>query len=256
MQAAQFELHAELEEKHWWFCGRRRIMRRLVEQVLLDPRNTVIDIGCGTGGNIAALATQYQCIGIDQSAEGIAFARQRFAGVDFICGSLSLELPPRHGPRLFLLMDVIEHIEEDKTFLSQVVDAMEPDDHLLLTVPADMSLWSEHDVSFGHYRRYDIDQLQTLWTDLPLEQRLLSYFNTRLYPAVKLIRALSRLRGQSWGDSGTDLKMPAPPVNSLLERLFSGEATRLIAQLQNNRKRGYKRGVSLIALLRKTARQI
>jgi SAM-dependent methyltransferase len=255
MQPALFELHAELEEKHWWFRGRRHIMLQLVHQVLPAGENaTVIDIGCGTGANIAALAAQYRCIGIDQSEEGIQFARQRFADVDFICASLPIELPPHCGPRLFLLMDVIEHIE-DETFLSQVVDMMEADDHLLLTVPADMSLWSEHDVSFGHYRRYDIDQLQAVWTDLPVEQRLLSYFNTRLYPLVKLFRTLGRLRGGAWGASGTDLKMPAPAVNNLLERFFGGEAKRLIALLKNNDKRGYKRGVSLIALLRKTEPQ-
>ena len=87
MQSEQFQLHAEIEERHWWFVARRRIVRQLVETVL--PPNagkTVIDVGCGTGANIAALADGYRTIGIDTSAEAIELARTRFPQTEFTCG--------------------------------------------------------------------------------------------------------------------------------------------------------------------------
>src|SRR5690606_11985257 len=86
MKAEQFQLHAEIELRHWWFRGRRRIMRRLVDRALSDRSKTcptVIDVGCGTGANIAALADDYRCVGIDTSADAIQWAARRFPAVDF-----------------------------------------------------------------------------------------------------------------------------------------------------------------------------
>ena len=72
MQTEQFQLHADIEQRHWWFVGRRQIMRRLAAAVLPpSPDATVIDVGCGTGGNIGFLADWYRAIGIDTSAEAI-----------------------------------------------------------------------------------------------------------------------------------------------------------------------------------------
>ena len=73
MQSAQFQLHADIEERHWWFVARRRILRAIVEQLVPpSPEATVIDIGCGTGANLASLADHYRCIGIDTSPEAMA----------------------------------------------------------------------------------------------------------------------------------------------------------------------------------------
>lgn len=253
MEADQFRLHAELEERHWWFRGRRRILGELVRRIWPQQGGALIDIGCGTGGNIAAFARTYRCLGIDPSPEAIHLARARFPGVEFICGSPPLELGEAGGAsRLFLLMDVLEHVPDDAAFLAGVWRMLRPGDQLLLTVPADRSLWSIHDASYGHYRRYDPAQLERAWAGLPVERRLLSYFNARLYPLVKIARALSRLRRRPWGRAGTDLKLPARPINYLLEGLFAGEARVLVELLEGKRSRGYRQGVSLLALLRRT----
>ena len=69
MQSPQFLLHADIEQRHWWFVARRRIMRRLVNRVVRPgPDVTVVDVGCGTGANIASLTDAYRCVGIDTSA--------------------------------------------------------------------------------------------------------------------------------------------------------------------------------------------
>ncbi len=251
MQSDQFKLHADVEEIHWWFLARRRILRELAHSLVPPSRSTLaIDVGCGTGGNIAAFAGDYTCIGIDTSAEGIRFAKQRFPDVRFICGLAPADLrDAAEQAGLFLLTDVLEHIEDDVGFLSELLMALRPGACLLLTVPADMSLWSEHDVAYGHYRRYDIQSLERVWSGLPVTVRLLSYFNARLYPMVRTVRALNRLRKRSFGDAGTDLKMPMGPVNRLLNAVFAGERRVLIDLLAQKRRRGYPFGVSLIAAL-------
>ena len=249
MKSPQFQLHAEIEQRHWWFVARRRILRALVGEILPPSRKTtIIDVGCGTGANLAALADDYRCVGIDTSPEAIRLARKRFPGVEFLQGFAPADLGGLiEGARLVLMMDVLEHVPDDFRLFSLIAAATPPGAYLLVTVPADQRLWNRHDESFGHYRRYDRRRLARLWDGLPLKPLLLSHFNARLYPVVKTVRAINRWRGGVAGVAGTDFKMPpAPsiacwrpslPVNrgGSPERLHRGGDA-------------YRRGVSLLAL--------
>ena len=257
MQHGQFQLHADIEQRHWWFVGRRRILCRLVAEVLpASPETTIIDVGCGTGGNIAALADRYTCLGIDTSAEAVGLARQRFPDVRFIAGRAPDALGKLAGQaRMFLLTDVLEHMADDYAMLSELMAAASPGSYFLLTVPADESLWTEHDESFGHFRRYDLARLEGVWAGLPITTLMVSYFNTRLLPIIRSVRAWNRRRGRASGRVGTDFWMPTNPVNRLLTTIFAGEANRLTAALKGQ-KPGYPAGASLVALLRREAGSI
>jgi SAM-dependent methyltransferase len=252
MKAAQFDLHARIEDHHWWFRGRRQIISRIVRAALPNPcQSMVIDIGCGTGANIAALADQYTCLGADPSADAIRLAQQRFPAVRFTCQTTPFpleEIP--NQTRMFLLLDVLEHVPDDTALLAAIASMCRTGDQVLLTVPADMALWSPHDIAYGHYRRYDITRLTQAWNGLPFKPLLVSYFNARLYPAIKTMRRLSRWRGTAWGAANTDLDMPAAPINRLLEKIFAAESRTLLQLYKGQRTRGFQHGVSLIALLR------
>jgi SAM-dependent methyltransferase len=253
MQWAQFQLHADIEQRHWWFVARRQIVRALIHEVLPpSPDATIIDVGCGTGANLAALADEYRCVGIDTSAEAIELASGRFPGLRFIHGSAPADLDDElDRARLVLLMDVLEHVPDDFALLSNLLAAASPGTYFLLAVPADLSLWSEHDVSFGHYRRYDLRRFEQIWQGLPVATLMSSYYNARLYPLVKAVRSWNRRRCQACGAAGTDFRMPIRPINQMLTRVFAGEARRLTGLLQRRVRRGYHSGVSLIALLRR-----
>jgi SAM-dependent methyltransferase len=252
MQSAQFQLHAEIEERHWWFVARRRILRALVGEILPPSHETtVIDVGCGTGANLASLANDYRCIGIDTSPEAIRLARKRFPCVRFLQGFAPADLGELiDEARLVLLMDVLEHVPDDFRLFSLISAAVQPGTYVLVTVPADQQLWNRHDESFGHYRRYDRERLTRLWDGLPLKPLLVSHFNSRLYPLIKTVRAVNRWRGEVAGIAGTDFKLPARPLNQLLESTFAGEARRLCKSLHGHRS-GYRKGVSLVALLQR-----
>ncbi|HZZ71519.1 MAG TPA: class I SAM-dependent methyltransferase [Pirellulales bacterium] len=250
MHSEQFQLHAEIEERHWWFVARRTILRRLIAELVPPARDaTLIDIGCGTGANLSALADAYRCVGVDTSPEAIELAQGRFPHVKFVAGAapaaIAADLPQA---KLVLLNDVLEHVEDDYGLLQSIVELARPGTFFLLTVPADPSLWSQHDESFGHFRRYDLEMFRQLWAGLPVEPRLCSHFNARLYPAVKLVRSLSQLRGHAAGESGTDFRLPPMWANRLCERIFAGEAAGLVHALRANGA-VYSRGVSLIAVL-------
>ena len=257
MQAQQFQLHAEIEERHWWFVARRQLMRSMVEQLLPSAaheneaaRPTVIDIGCGTGANIAALSEGYHAVGIDTSADAIGYAAERYPDVDFRGGFAPDDLGdclPQAS--LVMMMDVLEHVPDDFQLLSSVMAAASPGTFFLLTVPADLTLWSPHDETFGHYRRYDVARFRRLWQDLPVSERMVTPFNTRLYPLIRFIRHWNQRRDQATGEVGTDFNVPKPWTNATLRSIFAGERHRLLRTLDGRTDTSPQRGVSLMAVL-------
>ncbi len=154
---------------------------------------------------------------------------------------------------LVLLTDVLEHVPDDFSLFSSLLAATRPGTYFLVTVPADASLWSRHDESFGHYRRYDAERFARVWQGLPATCLLASHYNTRLYPAVKLVRWWNRRHGEAHGAAGTDFSMPLAPVNRCLEWILADESRRLLSLVSGRRHDGYDQGVSLIALLRREA---
>lgn len=252
MDDQQFELHAEMEDRHWWFLGRRHILSTLVRRLLpAGADKLVVDVGCGTGGNIGALAGDYATLGIDTSAAAIELARRRFPRTRFWCGELG-EAPGEldAGADLYLLMDVMEHVADDFLFLSTTLSRCRAGCHVLITVPAEPRLWSSHDLALGHFRRYAATRLRQVWEGLPVDVRLLSHFNTRLYPPIRVIRWVNRRLGRSAGRLGTDLRLPPAPLNRALARVFAGEAKALVRRLDGERSGAYRVGASLVAVLR------
>ena len=251
MQRAQYALHARVEDRHWWFTGRRRIARALVER-LAPPGagQAVLDIGCGTGANLAALADGWRCRGIDASEEAVRLARQRFPALEFACEADPLAREDWIAEAdVVLLMDVLEHVADDFLLLSRVLSALRAGAHALITVPADPRLWSRHDESFGHFRRYQIERLRATWSGLAVSERMLCGFNSRLLPLIRAVRCVNRRLGRTAGHAGTDFHLPPAALNRLLEGLLAGEARTLLGALEG--REGYRAGASLIAVLRR-----
>jgi SAM-dependent methyltransferase len=256
MESAQYRLHADIEQRHWWFVARRRILRQLLDELVpLPPDAVVVDVGCGTGGNLAWLAGNGRAVGIDISAEAIELARARFPHLRFIAGSAPRDLPADllAATRLVMLNDVLEHVPDDVRLLSDLVDATHPDTAFLVTVPAGPELWSPHDVAFGHFRRYRLADFENLWSGLPVETRLVGYFNAHLYPVIRCARWWSERRRRAGGLAGTDFSMPPRAVNAILTRIMAAEAGRLTQVARGDRRRAFRRGVSLVAILRRTS---
>lgn len=254
MRSELFDLHAKIELEHWWFVGRRRLVNRVIERATVPAdRGVLVDVGCGTGANIAAFSGWRKRVGIDTSEEAIAAARTGFPEIDFRQGFAPEDLGDLASEvDLYTVMDVIEHVEDDFELFSKLAATTRPGAQILITVPADPSLWTQHDVSFGHYRRYTPERLQMVWQGLPMELRLMSHFNSRLFPVVKAIRTVKGDGGGTAGELETDFFIPPRPINAALTRVFAGEAGRLERGLDSpGGKLPYRHGVSLFALLRR-----
>jgi hypothetical protein len=153
-------------------------------------------------------------------------------------------------------MDVLEHVQDDFQLFSSVAAATPPGAYFLVTVPAGVDLWSRHDLASQHYRRYDIDRLERVWSGLPFTTLLSTPFNSRLYPLVKLARSFNSRLGRTSGDEGTDMRVPIGFVNNALFKVFGNESVVLRKALAEKRVRAFDFGVSLIAILRREAGEI
>lgn len=260
------EATVALENEHWWFVARRSIVSELVRRCVPAGRDRVlIDVGCGAGGTVAALAASYRCLGIDPNPVMIEAARNRSSDARFVCGEIPDDLPPdARSADACLLMDVLEHVATDRDLLAEAMTLCVPGGHLLITVPAGPSLWSRHDEVHGHYRRYTEASLRRLTTEAadeasrPVEIRLLSPYCARLYPFVRVLRGLQGLFGDAAvaddgerDDERGDLFLPPRPLNELLTRVFAGEEVALRRALADERAtRAFRHGSSLVAVLR------
>ena len=211
----------------------------------------VIDIGCGVGSTLTAFHPDYACIGYDLSPDAIEFARAQHPDFELHVGAADAAEASVGKADVVLLNDVIEHVADDRSLLAGVVARMRPGTALVITVPADMRLWSPHDERMGHYRRYDLAMLDHAVDSLPLEKVFVSHFMSRLYPVVRVVRAVSRWRGRAAGVSGIDLSTPPRFANAMLTRIFAGEGERLLGALRGSSK-PYGRGVSLLGAYRRT----
>ena len=155
--------------------------------------------------------------------------------------------------RLVMLTDVLEHVADDFALLSELLAAAHSGTYFLITVPADPGLWTEHDIAFGHYRRYDVQRFEQIWQGLAVKPLFVSYFNSRLWGVVKAVRLFNRWRGHTGGAAGTDFVLPRPLVNHLLTRCFAGERHKLTRMAKGEALAPYPRGVSLIALIQRVA---
>jgi SAM-dependent methyltransferase len=239
MEQHLFPEMARLEESHWWWLGRRQIVASVLSGMNLPAGAEIFEPGCGTGGNLAMLARfgKVFAMEMDDSARAIANSR----GVARVePGRIPDQLP--FGSTSFdaiVLMDVLEHLDDDTAALNALYARLKPGGRLLLTVPAFKFLWSAHDASHHHKRRYVKEELTRLVRVAGFEVVLASYFNFFLFPIIAGVRLIKNKIG-----GRDDLAVPFQPLNHGLEGLFASERWFL-------RSVGFPFGVSLIVVAKR-----
>jgi SAM-dependent methyltransferase len=243
MERAVFDRMAELDQRHWWFLARRRILKRLIGRVVQPPKKArILEVGCGTGHNLAMLKTfgRVEASELDRGAR--ALANKRLRGKVKEAKLPDLSMFERNAYDLIALLDVLEHVPDDLASLRAIHRRLKPGGALLLTVPANAWMWSAHDAAHHHFRRYSKKQLEELFLRSGLEVQLLSYFNSLLFPLVAAARIAGKVRRRHSADD----RLPSAPVNSLLDKIFGSEAG-LIGRVP------MPFGVSLVAVVRRPA---
>jgi SAM-dependent methyltransferase len=209
----------ELEERHWWFVARRRILLDVLERNFDQTGGLhILDAGCGGGATMESLRRYGSVRGLEISEEAVEYNRERCREVSL--GSIEQMPFPDSRFDLVLALDIIEHVPDDLQALRELFRTLRPGGSLLVTVPALQMLWSAHDVINGHYRRYTLGELRDQVETAGFEVVTATYFNTLLFPLIVALRWLWRFRPKSTASDFTQLPRP---LNALLTGLFSLE---------------------------------
>jgi SAM-dependent methyltransferase len=212
----------DLEDGHWWFRGRRAILWAMLRRAGLPIAPRVLDAGCGTGRNLAEFGALGSAHGVDPSPEAIEFCRRRGLGSVREAGLEAL--PFEDGAfDLILATDVLEHVERDDVAAAELRRVAARDALLLVTVPAYRWLWSQHDDSHHHLRRYTRPELRGRLAGAGWRPVLQTYFNALLLPPIALVRLIAR-RSQSGTRGRSDYQLTEGPLNRALELPLRAEA--------------------------------
>lgn len=245
MQASEFEAMSAVEDRHWWFRGKRAIVTSLLQKA--GVRGKVLDAGCGTGSNLPALEAFGEAVGIDKDPVAIEFARKRFHG-KVVTGALTALPFSDNEFDGIITTDVMEHVPDDRAALRELARVLKPGGTLLLTVPAHPSMWTGHDVALGHVRRYTETGFRDLLAAAPeLEAETVSYMNCAAFPLAAAQRWLRSRREKKSGSPvvvSDTAEVPPALVNETAARIFAAER-HLLDRFQ------LPFGVSIIAVLRK-----
>jgi SAM-dependent methyltransferase len=221
VDAAIYERMASTDRDHWWFVARRRILSRLIAREVRPPGGArILEVGCGTGHNLAMLEAFGHVEASELEPAARALAQQRLGRSVQSAALPDLSMYPEDAFDLVALLDVLEHVADDSAALAAIRGRLKPGGKLLVTVPANRWMWSAHDAEHHHHRRYAKGGLKQVLTDAGFEIGLLSYFNSLLFPPIAAARLVGKVTGRESADDG----IPARPVNLLLQSVFGLEA--------------------------------
>jgi SAM-dependent methyltransferase len=222
MQEHHYPILYQVEETHWWYVGRRRIIQSLVEKICttlnnLNPR--ILDVGCGTGANLKMLAAYGNAEGVDISPQAVDYCHER--GLDSVKLGAIEQLPfDNDSFELVTALDVVEHLDDDVAGLREMRRVLRRDGRLLLFVPAFMFLWGIQDDVSNHRRRYTLPSLLKAVDEAGFSVEWSSYANISFFLPVLVVRSMMRWLGLR---AATEYGINISLMNGPFSWLFAAE---------------------------------
>jgi len=185
---------------HWWVVGNHNISKMIISKYIklfsLKGKE-FIDIGCAGGVMSGYLSGYGRVFGIDTSMEGLNMCRDNNIAV---AGADASAMPFKDNFfSAAVLLDVAEHIENDKKLFEEINRILKPGGILFITVPANMCLWGPHDVVYGHKRRYTKKAIVELGFKSNFRIEKITYMHPFVLPIMFILRYLSRMKKTALG---------------------------------------------------------
>ncbi|SCL34501.1 Methyltransferase domain-containing protein [Micromonospora nigra] len=212
MRSTEIRRLTDVEDRHWWFREKRSILARELRR--LGAPGRALDIGAAGGGNSRVLRDHgWRAVAADLNETAVTIARER--GLDAVHAD-ARDLPWEDGTfDLVTAFEVLEHIKEDDVAAAEIHRVLRPGGVALVTVPADMRLWSAHDEAVHHVRRYDRAGLTRVVAGSGLVVDRVWSWNVLLRPLIAAYRRRS---------TGSDIDDPPPAlVNAALRGILVAE---------------------------------
>lgn len=243
MEAYEYEIMAAVEHDHWWYRGMRALAVAWLDQAYGSRGDlTILDAGCGTGGNADFLRRYGAVVGLDLAPLALRLAQRRVPG-RLQRGSV-LALPYRDESfDLVTSFDVLYHraVIDETAALRESWRVLKPGGRVLLRLPAYQWLSSRHDRSVHGRQRYTARETRGLLDRTGFVIERLSYINSLLLPLPVAHRLLERLTPRAT-THGSDLRPPPPLINRWLGAVLLLEAAWL------RRGGSFPAGLSVMAL--------
>ena len=225
MEPQAYHDMAALEDHHWWFKGKRRLITPLLEAALAKlPTPLVVDIGCGTGSNLSLVHERFpeaRQVGIDMDPSALGYCLDRGEPAQLL-RAFGLALPLRSGSAdCVIALDFIEHVDDDLALIQEFARILRPGGCVVASVPAYPSLWSPHDTFMHHKRRYRSGELERRFAEAGLVVDKRYGFNFVLLPIIALVRALKRQSKQSSPAGSSDFFELPGPIDAALQAVMA-----------------------------------
>jgi len=248
MQQHTYAIMRRVEESHWWFVGRRQIIKSFLKRIVSDLKTDrsnealrILDVGCGTGANLEMLSEFGNAEGVDVSSEALSFCEAR--GLKQVKLGEAEALPYEDNSfDLVTGLDVVEHLDDDRAGLNEMRRVLRTNGRALLFVPAFMFLWGVQDDISNHRRRYTLSELKTVVGNAGFEVERATYVNLSFFAPIFLGRLFMRASGLR-PESENNITIGF--LNGLMGKLFGAESALL-------RYLSFPFGVSIICVARKT----
>ena len=185
------ELDGKDPSKHWYY--RTKVLPFASNLLSVSPSATrVIDVGAGSG-----FFAKYLCdllpnstgLCVDPNYESSSLGQ--FGNIQFALNANGKKAD------VYVFADVLEHVQDDIQLLRSYTDQCEKGSLILISVPAFMILWSQHDVYLEHYRRYTLEQIEEVVKLSGLSIIQSKYLFPSLFPVAYIKRKYLRSKGSS-----------------------------------------------------------
>lgn len=223
MEAQSIKEYESLERYYWWFVGRRQIIEQVLSRYFPQKNLSILDWGCGPGGNFKILEKFGRVLGVDASDEALRACQQK--GITNVLKATDLDsFVATEKYDLVTNFDILEHITEDEEFLRGIHALLKPEGYMAVTVPAFQFLWGPLDDAVGHKRRYTRKEISEKFRRCGYEVVRASYFIFFLSPAFIAYRMLEKISNKKSNSlQGSVVKLPSF-INWLLTKILFLEA--------------------------------
>src|SRR5215470_598021 len=233
------DLTSRVEATHFWFRGFRWFVSPAIAEIAAGRRDLrLLDCGCGTGYNLATLLRPYgRAFGFDVTRGGLMYARA--AGVSLARADMGA-IPFQSGRfDLVTSFDVMQYVRDDAAAVDEMVRVLKPGGGLVMTAAALDVLRGGHAGTWPEVRRYTTARMRSIVENAGMQLRRLTYLFTSLFPAMLVVRALSRDTPErnkirsGRGDASDppvdpsddwEMRVPPAPVNTALTWMLAAEA--------------------------------
>lgn len=228
MTPDEYQFLYELEERHWWFVGMRRIVAALLDEEAPAGAERILDAGCGTGLMLSWLrryGKQSSVFGLDYNSFALRYSAQRGERL-LVEGSIAAMPFPSNSFDLVTTFDVLDSfpVPGATAPFAELARVLKPGGVLLVRVPAFQSLYSQHDRAVYTEHRYTARELRQRLEEQGLTVARTTYAMTILFPVALVGRWLTRSRRDSPQSDVRPLPGPLRWLNSPLAGLLAIEA--------------------------------